>query len=684
MIKRKENKIVGLTACILAIVLVCGVVQAQPIPVPNFSFELDESGDQIPVYDNDYDLNDSLGWNRLEQIERNRPLLRREVAPVSPYIPDGEAYLLMKQETYNALSLVWQILDGVTISEGDTYLLTFNVTKHYATSVADVVATLVYDDDGATLGGATLHGETFVPTTSGNDGGDGTGEPWDEFMVHFTVPAGAPCINKHIGIKFEQTIRDWAQVDNVRLELNPDINFPPVVAAGGVNSFLVNTLEQLNANVIDDGNPAPPSSLTYAWSQLSGPATAAFSPNPNVEDPCVSFPAVGVYELQLSVSDSVLDACDVLMVHVRATDDPIAHWDFENDGTGTGTNVVDRTVNDNFGTFAGDPEPNWVPGWVGDWALDVADGSYVAITVDPAPDPNLNTMYGAVTVSAWVKVDEWMSSSWDGIVTKGDGGAGGAGGWSLIRNSSNDTLTFFAPDAGRVDGSVNVKDGYWHHVVGVHNGTTISLYVDGLPDGSAEASGIVKPNTAEVWINGNSEVADRFFDGEIDDVRIYNYGMDIDGVQALTAMGALIPVVDAGEDQVFSMQGGFVQLDGTVTDDGEPAAATLEWTQESGPGTAEFSNDAIEDPTVTFSEVGEYILRLTADDVISQIYDEVTITVESPICQNVIDDGLLLPADLSGPEGVPDCYVDLYDVAEFASYWLRCNDPQDSECEFPY
>jgi len=149
-------------------------------------------------------------------------------------------------------------------------------------------------------------------------------------------------------------------------------------------------------------------------------------------------------------------------------------------------------------------------------------------------------------------------------------------------------------------------------------------------------------------------------------------------------MGSLIPIVDAGEDQVFSMQNDFVQLDGTVTDDGNPVAATLEWTQESGPGTVTFSDTGIVNPTATFSEVGTYVLRLTADDTMAAIYDEVTITAENPTCQDVIDNSLLIAGDFSGPDGIPDCYIDLYDFAAFADYWLRCNDPQDPACDFPY
>jgi len=461
---------------------------------------------------------------------------------------------------------------------------------------------------------------------------------------------------------------------------DPDFNFAPQVDAGEYQSILwpVNSA-QLDATVSDDGKPADPCMVTITWSKLSGPGTVEFS-DAGIEDPTATFSVGGMYELQLSATDGEKDACDVVAVYVRPDDNPIAHWAFEE---GNDLTVGDSSAYNNIGTFVG--EPNWVPGWVGDWALECSDNSYVNITVDPTADPNLDSQVNEITVAAWLKVDSWLSPSWNGIVTKGDGGAGGNGGWSLIRNSSNDSLSFYAPTAGYVGGSISVKDSHWHHVAAVHNGVTVSLYVDGVLDTSAAASGPIATTTAEVWINGNSEYpGTRYFSGNIDDVRVYSYGLSAAQVADLAAMGSLIPIVDAGEDQVFSMQNDFVQLDGTVTDDGNPVAATLEWTQESGPGTVTFSDTGIVNPTATFSEVGTYVLRLTADDTMAAIYDEVTIEVENPTCQDVIDDGLLMIGDISGPEGTPDCRVNLYDFSAFAGNWLRCNNPQDTSCEFPF
>jgi hypothetical protein len=40
-------------------------------------------------------------------------------------------------------------------------------------------------------------------------------------------------------------------------------------------------------------------------------------------------------------------------------------------------------------------------------------------------------------------------------------------------------------------------------------------------------------------------------------------------------------------------------------------------------------------------------------------------------CSSIIESGLKLDADISGPDGEPDCIVDIWDLAEFTKYWLR-------------
>jgi hypothetical protein len=91
------------------------------------------------------------------------------------------------------------------------------------------------------------------------------------------------------------------------------------------------------------------------------------------------------------------------------------------------------------------------------------------------------------------------------------------------------------------------------------------------------------------------------------------------------------PVPNAGPDQTVAF-GAVVQLAGSATDDGQPdppAALTYAWSKVSGPGTVAFSNDAIAAPTVTFSAVGVYVLRLTVSDSALSASDDVSITVSN-------------------------------------------------------
>ena len=82
--------------------------------------------------------------------------------------------------------------------------------------------------------------------------------------------------------------------------------------------------------------------------------------------------------------------------------------------------------------------------------------------------------------------------------------------------------------------------------------------------------------------------------------------------------------VNAGSSQTVSLSSGAV-LDGTIT--GSPTSTT--WSVTSGPGTVTFGDPNSVDTTASFSAGGTYVLRLTAQDASSEVFDEVTITVNT-------------------------------------------------------
>jgi YD repeat-containing protein len=95
--------------------------------------------------------------------------------------------------------------------------------------------------------------------------------------------------------------------------------------------------------------------------------------------------------------------------------------------------------------------------------------------------------------------------------------------------------------------------------------------------------------------------------------------------------GNLPPVVSAGTTQSIVLPQNSVTLNGTVTDDGFPSGGTLSqfWTMVSGPGKVAFANPGAAVTTATFSAVGTYVLRLTANDSELSSSSDVTVKVSS-------------------------------------------------------
>jgi hypothetical protein len=91
-------------------------------------------------------------------------------------------------------------------------------------------------------------------------------------------------------------------------------NHAPVVNAGPDQTIKLPAQATMQGSVTDDGLPSPPD-LTSSWSQVSGPATAAFADS---TDPTttVTFPIDGTYVLRLTASDSALQSSDDVTVTV--------------------------------------------------------------------------------------------------------------------------------------------------------------------------------------------------------------------------------------------------------------------------------------------------------------------------------------------------------------------------------
>ena len=112
------------------------------------------------------------------------------------------------------------------------------------------------------------------------------------------------------------------------------------------------------------------------------------------------------------------------------------------------------------------------------------------------------------------------------------------------RRHSDDKLYFQGGD-GTTWPSLNVAsdgtltDTDWHHLAGTFDGTTGRLYLDGVATGTPDTSGSLVTNNLNLYIGRNTDpdVATTYFNGLIDDVRIYNRALSAQEVKQLYLIG---------------------------------------------------------------------------------------------------------------------------------------------------
>ncbi len=139
---------------------------------------------------------------------------------------------------------------------------------------------------------------------------------------------------------------------------------------------------------------------------------------------------------------------------------------------------------------------------------------------------NLNFTSGGFTLSAWVSYDSVPGEGM--IVAKHYGGS-----WNgFFLQISGNAPAFFLNGEPRLVSGQTANDGTWHHLVGVFDGTTQLLYLDGGLKGS-RAMPYTVPNAASIEI-GRATVAS-YFKGKIDDVRVYSRPLSVAEVTVLYA-----------------------------------------------------------------------------------------------------------------------------------------------------
>jgi len=219
----------------------------------------------------------------------------------------------------------------------------------------------------------------------------------------------------------------------------------------------------------------------------------------------------------------------ILAGSVQAADpDLVAHWRFDET---SGTTAVDASGNGHDGTFMGDPQ--WVSGKLGN-ALEF-DGSGDYLDCGASPDFEIPVN---ITIACWIKVNVF-DKSWQAIMTTSDSS------WRVHRSSTTNNIAWGTSGLNPTDltGTTDVSTGDWFHVGCVYDGAQKLLYINGALDASSNSTGNITTSTMPVYIGENSGATGRFWDGLIDDIRIYKRALtETEILGVMTGGGAEYPL----------------------------------------------------------------------------------------------------------------------------------------------
>jgi len=201
----------------------------------------------------------------------------------------------------------------------------------------------------------------------------------------------------------------------------------------------------------------------------------------------------------------------------------VGYWAFDD---GSGSVAVDGSGNSNDGTLVNMEEADWVDGVAGKClSFDGVDEK-----VNCGHDASLN-ITGEISLSAWIKQ------------------AVGNEGFVLIKNTSDDSkrlytiycqgsenrVYFFYYDGAKkqIYWPYEIDDDAWHHLVITVDGTTAYLYVDAVNQGSRTLAGAFQGDANADLKIGARDPGNLYFEGLIDEVRIYNRALTASEVKAL-------------------------------------------------------------------------------------------------------------------------------------------------------
>jgi hypothetical protein len=377
-------------------------------------------------------------------------------------------------------------------------------------------------------------------------------------------------------------------------------NLAPTAAAGPDQTLVLPQTVSLQGAATDDGLPES-SSLATTWSKISGPGTVSFVDS-GALNTTASFSSAGTYVLRLTASDGSLSTADDLTITVQpANQPPTVNAGPDQTVALPHAATLNGSVSDDGLPEAGPLTITWTE-VSGPSAVTFADASLAETTAS-------FSLRGTYVLRLTASDSELTSNSDVTITVQPENHA-------PTVNAGPDQIISL-PDTAQLNGAAT--DDAWP----AGSSPTVSWNFISGP-GPVEFDNPNSPSTIARFASaGNYLLRLTASDGELSST---------DDISITVTPPNQAPSVNAGLDQTIFLPNSAVDLSGTISDDALPLGSSVltSWSKVSGPGLVVFANPNVTVTSATFSEVGTYVLRLTASDSQLAAVDDITIFVTDP------------------------------------------------------
>jgi hypothetical protein len=86
--------------------------------------------------------------------------------------------------------------------------------------------------------------------------------------------------------------------------------------------------------------------------------------------------------------------------------------------------------------------------------------------------------------------------------------------------------------------TISVNDGVWHHIAFVRQGTTATLYIDGMVQGSVSTGGVTNVANATDLLFGDDPCGRQTYLGELDEIEYFNRALSASEIEDIFLAGS--------------------------------------------------------------------------------------------------------------------------------------------------